>query len=73
MWTSYFGGPGGNYYAEQASPELLSDGSLILWGTTGAATGVATANGAYPTMLNPSPGQSFGFVTKFALKFMFNF
>ncbi len=68
MWTSYFGGPGGSYYGEQAQPELLSDGSLILWGTTGAATGIATANGAYPTMLNPSPGQSFGFVTKFALK-----
>lgn len=67
-WTSYFGGFGGNHWGEQANPELLSDGSLILWGVTGAPTGIATTNGAYPTMTNPSPNQSFGFVTKFALK-----
>lgn len=64
-WCSYFGGPGNNWFGEQINPEFLSDGSLVLWGFTGAQTGVTTEGAQYPQMLNPSPPAPFGFLTKF--------
>lgn len=68
LWASYFGGPGTNPFQEQANPEFLDDGTLILWGLTGAQTGIATAGGQFPVMLNPSPPAPFGFVTRFVFK-----
>jgi len=68
LWTSYYGGQGSNFLGEYIHPELLNDGSLILWGSTGAASGIATVNGAYPTMLNPALQQPFGFIAKFTIK-----
>lgn len=64
-WASYFGGPGFSPLGEYIHPEFLNDGSLILWGMTGAQTGIGTEEGAFPTMINPSPGISFGFITRF--------
>lgn len=67
-WTSYFGGPGGNTFEEQLNPELLPDGSLILWGLTGSPTGIGTEGAAFQYMLSPSPPHPFGYIAKFVLK-----
>lgn len=48
--------------------KLLSNGALILWGSTGASTGIATPGAAFPAMIDPSPGKIFGLLAKFTLK-----
>lgn len=67
-WSSYYGGSGGTIYGEQLNPKFLNDGSLILWGTTGASTGIGTPGASYPAMTNPGAGMPFGFIAKFSLK-----
>lgn len=67
-WCSYYGGSGNNLFDEQVNPELLSDGSLILWGSTGSPTGIGTEGAAYQFMTSPSAPQPFGFIAKFNLK-----
>ena len=69
-WCSYLGGVAANYniWGNYIHPILLNDESLILWGNTNSPTGIATANGTYPNMTNPYPGDPFGFITKFVLK-----
>lgn len=66
-WCSYFGGSNQNS-VEEINPAFLSDGSLILWGGTTTSTGIGTPGAAFPTMINPSPGNTFGFIAKFTLK-----
>jgi hypothetical protein len=68
MWCSYYGGPGTSFWGEYITPQFLNDGSFILYGTTGATSGIGTSNGAFPTMINPAVQQSFGFIGKFDLK-----
>lgn len=68
MWCSYYGGPGTSFWGEYIIPQFLNDGSFIIYGTTGAATGIGTSNGAFPTMINPSVQQPFGYIGKFVLK-----
>ncbi|MBA5247775.1 T9SS type A sorting domain-containing protein [Marnyiella aurantia] len=68
LWCSYFGGAGANMFQEHINPELLSDGTLILWGSTGATTGIGTEGAPYQSMTNPYPGSPFGFVTRFVFK-----
>ncbi|MCC2591695.1 T9SS type A sorting domain-containing protein [Chryseobacterium sp. MFBS3-17] len=48
--------------------KLLSNGALILWGSTGASTKIVTHGAAFPAMIDPSPGKTFGFMAKFTLK-----
>lgn len=67
-WCSYYGGSGSNYLGEQINPQFLNDGSLILWGLTGAQTGIGTEGAAFQFMTNPFSGSPFGFVTKFSPK-----
>lgn len=68
LWCSYFGGAGANMFQEHINPELLNDGTLILWGSTGATTGIGTEGAPYQSMTNPYPGFPFGFVTRFVFK-----
>ncbi len=67
IWCSYYGGPGTSLWGEYITPQFLNDGSFILYGTTGAASGIGTSNGAYPSMINPAVQQPFGYIAKFAL------
>jgi hypothetical protein len=68
LWCSYFGGAGGNMFQEHINPELLSDGTLVLWGSTGATTGIGTEGAPYQSMTTPYPDFPFGFVTRFVFK-----
>lgn len=68
LWCSYYGGPGTSFWGEYITPKFSSDGSFILYGTTGATSGIGTSNGAFPSMLNPAAQQSFGYIAKFVLK-----
>ncbi|WBV60824.1 T9SS type A sorting domain-containing protein [Chryseobacterium camelliae] len=68
LWSSYYGGPGTCFYGEYITPKFSSDGSFILYGTTGATSGIGTSNGAFPSMLNPAGQQPFGYIAKFVLK-----
>jgi len=68
IWCSYYGGPGTNFWGEYITPKFSSDGSFILYGTTGAISGIGTSNGAFPSMLNPAAQQPFGYIAKFVLK-----
>lgn len=68
MWCSYYGGPGTSFWGEYITPQFLNDGSFIIYGTTGAVTGIGTSNGAFPTMINPAVQQPFGYIGKFVLK-----
>lgn len=67
-WCSYYGGSGQSSYAEQINPKLMNDGSLVLWGTTSASTGIGTPGTSFPAMINPGSAMPFGFIAKFSLK-----
>lgn len=68
LWCSYYGGPGTSFWGEYITPQFLNDGSFIIYGTTGATSGIGTSNGAYPSMINPAVQQPFGYIAKFNLK-----
>lgn len=67
-WCSYLVGSGTAVFSEHYNPDFLNDGSLVIWGSTASTTGIGTENGAFPQMINPFPGQSFGYVVKFQMK-----
>lgn len=67
-WCSYYGGLGTSFWGEYITPKFSHDGSFILYGTTGATSGIGTSNGAFPSMLNPAVQQPFGYIAKFDLK-----
>lgn len=67
-FCSYYGGI--STTTSEINPYLDNDGSLYLWGTTNSSTDIATSNGYYSTMTNPSLNQPFGYVAKFNLKTM---
>ena len=66
-YCSYFSARGNLIYSDTYNPEFLSDGSLIIWGVTGISTGIGTPGSGFPAMINPYPGQPFGYIVKFAL------
>ncbi|KQT18203.1 hypothetical protein ASG31_05590 [Chryseobacterium sp. Leaf404] len=66
-YCSYFSARGNSLYSDTYNPEFLSDGSLIIWGVTGSSTGIGTPGSGFPAMINPYPGQPFGYIVKFAL------
>ncbi|TXF74842.1 T9SS type A sorting domain-containing protein [Chryseobacterium sp.] len=70
IWTSYFAGPASNvgYVTERINPAFLSDGSLVLWGSSNAPTGITAEGGQYQTMTNPVYNSIFGFITRFIYK-----
>lgn len=68
IWASYYGGGGSNNLGEHINAKFMDNGSLILWGTTGATTGIGTEGAAYQNMINPYPNIPFGFIAKFSVK-----
>lgn len=67
-YCSYFLYKGNSSYVDEYNPEFLSDGSLVIYGSTSNATYVTTPGSAFPTMFDPHPTKPLGYIVKFVLK-----